>query len=889
MRLARSTVHLIGLIAGIFALPLEAGAQPPRCVQHELQKFIASDAGADDRLGSSVSISGQRAVVGAWRADGGGGTTGAAYVFRRESDCVPSGPADDCWIEEDKLIPSDGSTGDLFGWSVAISGDYIVVGARFHFTGTRSGAAYVFRHDDNGTPADPSDDYWTEEDILVPADAATSDDVGSSVAIDGDRIVVGAPKNDDACPEDTSCNSGSAYVFRHDDNGTPEDLGDDFWFEEAKLTASDAELGDNFAFSVSISGERLMAGAWHNDDDGTDSGSAYVFRYDDNATPSDPSDDNWTEEDKLVASDSGYFDNFGVDVAISGNRGVVGAWLNDGEGQEAGAAYVFRHDDNGTPLDPNDDFWVEEAKLTAADATSGDEFGKSVSMDGDWIAVGAYEDDDACANDVQPDPDCDSGSAYVFRRVDGASPSDPGDHAWMQTGKLLASDTTADEFFGRVAISDGRVITGSLNGEAGPLAGAAYIYSANRACASLVDAGRFQTCRRFSGPGESTFSDIEAGLLGVFLSSVSWGDFDDDDDLDLALAGNAGLDYVSRIYRNDGGDTFTDINAGLTGVAGGSLAWGDYDGDGDLDLVIAGDTGAGFVSLIYRNDDGVFTDITAGLVGVAYASLDWGDYDNDGDLDLALAGDAGSEYVTRIYRNDGNGAFTAIGAGLVGVAYAALEWGDFDLDDNLDLALAGDTVSGPVARIYRNEGAGVFGDIEAGLTGVLVCDLSWGDYDSDGDIDLVLAGNTGSESVAQIYRNNHGSSFTDLGAELVAVGSPALSWGDFDYDGDLDLVLAGNTGSGPETRIYSNTLGDFAAIDAGLVGVFLASASWGDYDGDLDLDLVLAGQTNLGPVTRIYRRDGEDGLTGCHVFDLDGDGDVDLGDYGRLLLTFTGP
>ena len=487
---------------------LPASAQV--CVLNELQKLSPSDSSDSDRFGASVSISGKRAVVGAWGADHEGTTTGAAYVYRKDDNGTPFNASDDFWVEEDKLTALDAMAGDLFGWSVSISKNRAIVGARFHVVTSRSGAAYVFRLDDNDTLTDPTDDFWVQDARLTPMDAARSDDFGMSVSISGDLAIVGASNDDDACVDepDPDCNSGSAYVFRHDDNGTPLDPGDDFWVEEDKLTASDAAPGDQFGFAVSISGNRVVVGAWHDDNAGTDSGSAYVFRRDDNATPLDPTDDFWVQEARLTASDAARFDNFGIAVSISGDRAVVGSWLDDDAGSLSGSAYVFRRDDHGTPLDLSDDVWVEEDKLTASDAAPGDEFGKSVSIDGDRIAVGAFEDDDACADDPNPDPNCDSGSAYAFRRDDNNTPSNLNDDFWVEVAKLTASDTAAGEFFGRVSISGDQIITGSLDDAAGSNGGAAYVFFASQGCTDLADFAEFQTC--VGGDGQGVRSGCEA-------------------------------------------------------------------------------------------------------------------------------------------------------------------------------------------------------------------------------------------------------------------------------------------------------------------------------------------------------------------------------------------
>jgi len=163
------------------------------------------------------------------------------------------------------------------------------------------------------------------------------------------------------------------------------------------------------------------------------------------------------------------------------------------------------------------------------------------------------------------------------------------------------------------------------------------------------------------------FTNINAGLPAMHMNrgGAVWGDYDNDGDLDILLTGY-GLDPfapATEVYRNDGG-SFTNINAGLDGVHYSSAAWGDYDNDGDLDILLAGQYESNATSWIYRNDDGAFTDISAGLTGSEKGSVDWGDYDNDGDLDILLAGYDGSDPVSQIYRNNGNGTFTDISAGL---------------------------------------------------------------------------------------------------------------------------------------------------------------------------------------------------------------------------------
>jgi predicted nucleotidyltransferase len=350
-----------------------------------------------------------------------------------------------------------------------------------------------------------------------------------------------------------------------------------------------------------------------------------------------------------------------------------------------------------------------------------------------------------------------------------------------------------------------------------------------------------------------TFTDIAAGLPGISGGSVVWGDYDNDGDLDILLTGASLSGYISLVYRNDSG-VFTDIVAGLTGVGSSSVAWGDYDNDGDLDILLTGASLSGYTSRVYRNDSGVFNDISAALPGVYYGSVAWGDYDNDGDLDILLTGVSLSGNIANVYRND-EGVFTDIAAGLTGVAQSSVAWGDYDNDGDLDILLTGHTGSTDTSRVYRNDGNGVFTDIAAGLIGVSFGSVAWGDYDNDGDLDILLAGFAGMGSVCRVYRND-GGVFAGIAAGLTDVGSGSVAWGDYDNDGDLDVLLTGNGGWGVISRVYRNDVGVFSDVVAGLTGVFGSSVAWGDYDNDGDLDILLTGNTNSTWISGVWRNAG---------------------------------
>ena len=383
----------------------------------EEAKLLASDPDDDDRFGQAVALHGDVALVGAFKHDDVGLNSGSAYVFRRSGTN---------WPEEAELLASDGSSQDRFGWSVAISGDLAVVGAREDDDGgSNSGSAYVFRF--NGVA-------WVEETKLTASDAAADDEFGVSVAIDGDTVVVGANLDDHVAVD-----AGAAYVFRH--NGLA-------WVEEAKLVASDPEMGDHLGESVGVSGDVAIAGAPLEDQGGGSSGAAYVFRR---------SGTTWTQGLKLASGDLQGNDRFGHSVAASGDAVLVGAMNSDENGSSSGSAYVFRFDGVN---------WNEEQELSASDGTFADFFGWSVSIDGDVAAVGAQLEDGTAS---------DSGSAYVYRR-------DPDTGLWGNEGKVTGSDIAANDFFGfSVSTQGDRVLVGAWGGDVGGgEAGAAYVFAGTR-------------------------------------------------------------------------------------------------------------------------------------------------------------------------------------------------------------------------------------------------------------------------------------------------------------------------------------------------------------------------------------------------------------------------
>ncbi len=385
----------------------------------QINKIVANDRTTNGQFGSSVAIDGEYAIVGAPRA-----ASGKVYIFMRMGTT---------WVQQQQLLVSDATGYDRIGCSVAIDGDYAIVGALGEDLDemggnavTDAGCAYIFKRSGN---------VWTEQQKLVASDRATLDEFGGSVAISGDHAIVGARLEDhDATGGSESSAAGSAYIFVR--NG-------DAWTQQAKIIASDRATLDEFGGSVAISGDHAIVGARLEDHDASDgayfssAGSAYLFVR---------SGDTWTQQQKIVASDRNTEDEFGASVAIHGDHAIVGAPFEDHNASggvysfKAGSAYIFAR---------YGDIWTQQQKIVASDRDLGDEFGWSVAINGDRAIIGAHHEDDGNSNQNYNV----AGAAYVFVR---------GGDVWAQHQKLRASDRALGDRFGSsVAISHDHIIVGA--------------------------------------------------------------------------------------------------------------------------------------------------------------------------------------------------------------------------------------------------------------------------------------------------------------------------------------------------------------------------------------------------------------------------------------------
>jgi hypothetical protein len=348
------------------------------------------------------------------------------------------------------------------------------------------------------------------------------------------------------------------------------------------------------------------------------------------------------------------------------------------------------------------------------------------------------------------------------------------------------------------------------------------------------------------------FVDTGIRLAG---SPSSWVDYDNDGDLDL-------LTTSAILYQNNGQGVFTRATTTLPTFSVGFSDWADYDNDGDMDVLLYNSSSSHTLQ-IYRNDGGGnFSNSGAIFPAMYYEREDWGDFDNDGDLDLLITGDTSNigQSFTKIYRNDGSAIFVDIGLSLEPIGFGDCAWADFDNDGDLDFALTGSRIIGStltngVTFLYQNNGNSTFTKLSTSLTGLSGGSISWGDYDRDGDLDFLVDGCSKSYSpcpyLTKLYSNNSGT-FVDTGAVLPGAGGSNghLDFGDYDNDGDLDILLTGIVDLSPSARVYRNDGGIFTDIVTGLDGYIDSKAGWADYDNDGDLDIVTGFS---GPVTRIYK------------------------------------
>jgi len=374
-----------------------------------------------------------------------------------------------------------------------------------------------------------------------------------------------------------------------------------------------------------------------------------------------------------------------------------------------------------------------------------------------------------------------------------------------------------------------------------------------------------------------------------WVNATAPADFDNDGDLDIAVIGyyviyNVGAEYKLVLMRNEGtvganewDFSYVDVPMGSMSTGSSDLAWGDADGDGDLDLV----AGSNNMTLLFLNDTGTLVQSNTVLPGYweensqaefDLRSLSWADYDNDGDQDLLIPSVYDTQtfsFRTALMRNDGmdsNGdlVFTETAPVIDPTNHAQTAWADVDADQDLDLLVVNiaPLFDNSYIKRYLNQGDGTFlPEAILGSVEVTYGEAQWGDYDGDGDLDILLAGGVNEANgsythmVIRIYQNDNGTYVPFEAVDNLAADGwfdiSAATWADYDSDGDMDILVAGNYNSGTNiegrARIYSNNNGLFTDSGTDLPaprasGDLGGTFSWLDMDGDGDLDYYIAGQ-----------------------------------------------
>lgn len=362
-----------------------------------VQKLYSGNGTKGDRFGWSVDIFEDYAIVGVPFSDELGISSGSAYIYHRNSGE---------WELQNLIIPDDAVEYSCFGMSVCINNNYAVIGCWNNLEGSLN-SVYIYKNN-NG--------HWIQEKKLTVSDNPDyTGEFGISVDISGDYIIVGA-----STKKHNDIFVGAAYIY-HNNNGN--------WEEQSKLIAEDGEQYDYFGYSVSISDEYAIIGAYGDDDNGDYSGSAYIFY--NNAGI-------WEQYSKLTPSDPGINDRYGSSVSIYQGYAVIGSPNDDDNGSNSGSAYIIKNESGN---------WVEYQKILASEGNAPDYFGNSVCISGNNIIIGSLDNELGY----------NAGSAYIFNNNGGN---------WIEKNRIFAEDGNANDLFSySVSISGTTAIVGAIGDE----------------------------------------------------------------------------------------------------------------------------------------------------------------------------------------------------------------------------------------------------------------------------------------------------------------------------------------------------------------------------------------------------------------------------------------
>ncbi len=791
-----------------------------------VKELGSTNAIEDGRFGTSVSISGDYLIVGATGEDpydASDGLEGAVYIYMRDQ-----GGTDNWGLVKE----IDGPTGDnytLFGCSVSISGDYAIVGASYldcwvdGVLVSSAGGAFIYEQDEGGT------NNWGLMQEFFSSDPQAVEHFGTSVCISGDMAIIGSPYTDIG----TLYNAGKAFVFQLD--------GSDIWRCVAQLTAEDPALQDCFGWSVAISGDCAAVGAPYHDVGGlSDAGAVYVFCSDRGGTNA------WGQVAMIVSPDVDSGEDFGYSVAMAGDYLAVGAWQSDlGSAYSAGEVTVFSRDQGGN------DCWGDLVTYHASDYQTGDNLGYSVAISGSDVIAGAYSEDEVANG---------AGAAYIFPGPIDAPPVILPAHVPTVTGYedqqsnvfwLKASDVddpSVDEVNfvvnGQVIDNAGGTTVNVLHGTITAIG--AVVEGTNAYMQAFVftpDAdywGEFDTSYYFTSTS-STQSDTKTlnfdisatnDQPSVVSTEVPQVTVDEDavsgvftltaHDPDNVAADGVNFVVDGNTIDNSGASTVSVTN-GTLNVLGGVTS----DGNGTYTQQFTFTPNPDFYGVIdlsyyFKTPAPTKLQDTGQTLGssTSHYCVALADLDGDGDVDMVLGGGG-----TPIWLNDGLGNFSYSEQSLGSSGTYALALGDIDGDGDVDIVQG----TGGNTKIFLNNGYGVFSDSGTTIAVSGANGLALGDVNDDGLVDLVVANDSG----LTVWLSDGKGAFYSSGQTFTSGTTNVVALADMNEDGYLDIV----SDNGGLHVSLNNGNGSFAEPTDPIAG-HARCIALADFNGDDYLDIL---------------------------------------------------
>ncbi len=365
--------------------------------------------------------------------------------------------------------------------------------------------------------------------------------------------------------------------------------------------------------------------------------------------------------------------------------------------------------------------------------------------------------------------------------------------------------------------------------------------------------------------GEKTFSPIFTEETSVPFEAISFGsvaiaDVDGDDKPDVLIAGESNSEEeIAKLYKNNGGNNFSEVPTPFSGLYGVSVAIADVDGDDKPDVLITGSSGSGRISKLYKNNGGnSFTEVPTPFPGVYWGSVAISDVDGDDKPDVLITGGSNSGRISKLYKNNGGNSFTEVSTPFTEAEYSSVTISDVDGDDKPDVLITGRSDSwGLYAKLYKNNGGNSFTEVTPmPFTGVLYGSVAIADVDGDDKPDVLITGMTnGGILTAKLYKNNGGNNFSEVSTpfEGVYVGSVAIA--DVDGDDKPDVLITGESNSGKTTKLYKNNGGNnfSEVLSTPFEEVYYSSVAISDVDGDDKPDVLITGYSSPGIKTKLYK------------------------------------